>query len=543
MMNKKNLLILAAAACLSSAVFAGQGVLFYKAGFPQIAKPLLINELQTEPQSKAQTSFYLGNIYFSENKPDSAELYFKSGLTTDPTYANNAVGMVMLNMKKDLKASEAEIKKILKVKKNKKDLDVYLNIGYAYLYNGMDEKAKIYQKKAKDLKTKNAAGVYVLMGDILAKQNLGDACINYEQAIMFDENNKEAYIKYARAYRTVNSKLAIEKLLILKQKDPSFTLIDRELGDVYYISNDFEKAAKYYETYLQSGNSDIQDLTKYSMTLFLNHDFQKSLEVANLGLQKAPKSPALNRLAMYNNVDLKQNAEAIKAADLFFNQSENPEFTYLDYRYYGQALRDAKQIALATEQYKKALTYDATKVELWKDISDMYNENNNFSNAISAYNTYLGSLADGKKTSDVIIALGKLYYSLGNDSTATPDVKKASLIKADSIFTQIAAMEPGNYRGDFWRARTNSALDPETTQGLAKPFYEKTATLIEGKEDVARYYSVLTECYSYLGYYTLLQKDNAKSIEYWNKILKINPNNSTAKKAIEGISNPKKGKK
>lgn len=542
-MNKKNLLILAVAACLGSSAFAGQGVLFYKAGFPQVAKPLLINELQTEPQSKAQTSFYLGNIYFGENKPDSAELYFKSGLAADPTYANNAIGMVMLNMKKDIKTSEAEIKKILKVKKNKKDLEVYLNIGYAYLYNGMDEKAKVYQKKAKDLKAKNPAGVYVLMGDILAKDNLGDACINYEQAIMFDENNKEAYIKYARAYRVVNSKLAIEKLLVLKQKDPSFTLVDRELGDVYYISNDFEKAAKYYETYLQSGNSDIQDLTKYSMTLFLNHDFQKSLEVANIGLQKAPKSPAFNRLAMYNNVDLKQNAEALKAADLFFNKSENPEFTYLDYRYYGQALRDAKQVALATEQYKKALTYDATKVELWKDISDMYNENNDYASSINAYNNYLNSLADNKKTADVIIALGKLYYSLGNDSTAAPEVKKSSLLKADSIFTQIAAMEPANYRGDFWRARTNSALDPETTLGLAKPYYEKTAALIESKEDAARYNSVLTECYSYLGYYTLLQKDNAKSIEYWNKILKINPNNATAKKAIEGIANPKKGKK
>lgn len=543
-MSKKRLFILTTIACLglSINVQAGQGILFYKAGFPQVAKPLLINELQTEPKTKAQTCFYLGNIYFGENKPDSAGIYFKLGLTADPLYAHNAIGLVMLNMKKDTKATDAEIKKILKVKKNKKDVEVYLNLGYAYLYNGLDEKAKVYQKKAKDLKTKNA-GIYVLLGDILAKQNLGEACINYEQAIMLDENNKEAYIKYARAYKTVNTKLAIEKLLVLKQKDPTFTLVDRELGDVYYISNDFEKAAKYYETYLQSGNSDIQDLTKYTMTLFLNHDFKKSLEVANIGLQKAPRNPALNRLAMYNNVDLKQSEAAVKAADLFFNHSDSPEFTYLDYRYYGQALRDSKQIALATEQYTKALTYDTTKVELWKDISDMYNENNDYPNAITAYNKYLNSLADDAKTADIIIALGKLYYSLGNDSIATAEVKKASLLKADSIFAKIATMEPEGYRGDFWRARANSALDPETNLGLAKPFYEKTASLIESKEDAARFNSVLTECYSYLGYYTLLQKDNTKSIEYWNKILKINPNNTTAKKAIEGITNPKKGKK
>ena len=36
---------------------------------------------------------------------------------------------------------------------------------------------------------------------------------------------------------------------------------------------------------------------------------------------------------------------------------------------------------------------------------------------------------------------------------------------------------------NFWRARTNSALDPETSQGLAKPYYEGVAALLTGKND------------------------------------------------------------
>ena len=88
----------------------------------------------------------------------------------------------------------------------------------------------------------------------------------------------------------------------------------------------------------------------------------------------------------------------------------------------------------------------------------------------------------------------------------------------------------------------NSSLDPETTKGLAKPFYEQTATLIEGKAD-PRYNSVLIECYSYLGYYSLLQKDNELSLTYWNKILVIDPTNATATKAIAGITKAMKGKK
>jgi hypothetical protein len=144
-------------------------------------------------------------------------------------------------------------------------------------------------------------------------------------------------------------------------------------------------------------------------------------------------------------------------------------------------------------------------------------------------------------SADVQIALGKLYYNQGNDSTVTAEVKKTAFLNADSIFAAVAVIEPEVYRANFWRARANAALDPETTLGLAKPFYEQTVAMVEPKND-ARYNAVLIECYSYLGYYTLLQKDNAGSIVFWNKILVLNPNNATAKKAIAGIQAPKKKK-
>ena len=116
---------------------------------------------------------------------------------------------------------------------------------------------------------------------------------------------------------------------------------------------------------------------------------------------------------------------------------------------------------------------------------------------------------------------------------------------ADSVFHSIAEAAPDSYLGNFWRARANSALDPETTLGLAKPFYEEVATLLESKND-PHYNSALIECYSYLGYYYLLAIENPalkaeamankeKSKEYWNKILAIDPANATAKRALDGI--------
>jgi tetratricopeptide (TPR) repeat protein len=521
----------------------GEGMAYYKAGFPQVAKPILLDELTTDAATKGQTCFFLGQIYFGESKPDSALIYFNKGLAADPTYSMNTIGLAMLKIKSNPVVAANEIESVLKEKANKKNVDLFIEASRAYLSNNIIDIAMAYQEKAKQIKSKYAP-VSVLLGDIeLAKENTGGACSNYEVAILYDKSCKEAYIKYARAYKNVNSALSIEKLNILKQIEPDFLLVDRELADIYYSINDFNKAAALYESYLKSGNSNVQDLTKYAMTLFLNQNLEKALDVVKLGLQKAPRNPAFNRLNMWINVDLKRDQEALNAADVFFNKTDNPDFTYLDYRYYGQALRDTKQIDSAIVQYKKGLGLDSTKVELWKDISDMYTDKKDYKNAVSAYNIYFNSLNDDKKNADALLPLGKLNYSLGNDTAAILSEKKEALLKADTIFAKVATLDPTNYRGNFYRARTNSSLDPDAAQGLAKPYYDLTATLIESKTDAIRYKGILIECYSYLGFYYLQKDDNLNSLLYWNKILVLDPTNGPANKAKTGIEKFLKTKK
>jgi tetratricopeptide (TPR) repeat protein len=529
-----------------------QGISYYKAGFPLVAKPLLISELSADASTKTVTCFYLGNIYFSENKLDSAEIYFKKGLVDKDDNVLNTIGLAMLKIKANQKDADSEIQNVLKLKSAKKNQDDIIAAANAYLVNGQIDQAVIYQDKAKEIKSKYAP-LAVLEGDIeLAKKNVGNACSNYELAILYDPNCKEAYVKYARAYKNVNTTLAIEKLNQLKLKEPTFLLVDKELADIYYSNNEFDKAAQYYESYLKSGNSNAQDLVKYAMTLFLNHDFTNSLKIANDGLQKEPRNPAFNRLAMYNNTDLKQYDEAIKSADSFFNKSDKPDFTYLDYRYYGMSLRQTKQIPLAIEQYKKAIEADSSHVELWKDISDMYMEINDFDNAIASYNKYVGATPEDKKTSDMYYDLGKMYYSVGS-STAKDTlskgksdnialVQKNALLKADSIFAKVTTMEPTNYRGYRMRGLTNFALDPESAKGLAKPYYEQTLKIVEAKND-ARYNPIIIESERYLGYYYYLKKDYTESKVYFNKILAIEPSNEFALKAIAGIDKLLKGKK
>jgi len=518
-----------------------QGIAYYKAGFPQVAKPLLLKEYNMDSLTRSESCFYLGNIYFGEQKPDSAAIFFKRGLSGKENVLNT-IGLAMLKIKSDQKSADQEIQNVLNLKSSKKNQDYFIAAANAYLVNGLIDQATIYLEKAKTIKPKYALTA-VLAGDIeLAKKDVGNACSNYEMAILYDENCKEAYVKYARAYRDVNKALAIDMLNKLKAKEPSFLLTDKELADIYYVTNEFDKAADLYGSYMKSGNISSADLLRYAMTLFFNHEFAKSLEIANAGHLKSPRNPAFNRLVMYNNTDLKQYDEAIKSADLLFNQSDKPDYNYLDYRYYGQALRETKKFDLAIIEYKKAIEMDSSKIDLWKDISDMYNDNSDYKNAIANYLTYEHLLAADKQTADVSYELGRLYYSLGNSAKDSALVKKGALLKADSVFTKVVTLDPTNYRGYIWRARTNFSMDPETLQGLAKPFYEQTIPIVELKKD-PRYNPVIVECCRYLGYYFYLKKDFTESKMYWNKILAIDPANEMAKNAIDGIDKSLKGKK
>ena len=421
--------------------------------------------------------------------------------------------------------------------KNKKNVELVTSVASAFLEAGKLTEAEMYLEVARKADHKDPK-VSVLEGDIaLARRDVGKACQLYEQAIYFDPNCKEAYLKYAQAYKSASPSQAIEKLQQLKALDPGNLEADKELADVYYSNNRFGDAAKAYAKFIDTPVATENDLVKYAFALFLNHDFEKSLEVVQKGLQMNSRHAAFNRLAMYNYTDLKRYEEAEKAAQAFFNASDHADYSYLDYRYYGALLTALKKYDQAVVEYGKALEKDETQIDLWNEIANAYELNNDYVDAIAAYKKYYDLLDQDKKTPETLFQLGRLYYGEGTSSdslTVQPADRMAALQAADSVFAVVSEQAPGSYLGDLWRARTNSAMDPETTDGLAKPYYEEVVDVLLAKNE-PRYNSALIECYSYLGYYYLLKSDYPASKEYWNKILAIDPTNATANKALDGI--------
>src|SRR5574344_2430528 len=119
-------------------------------------------------------------------------------LAATPAIAQNAEQQTQINKIAELaktNASEASANAEDFVKQNKKDLDVIIGVGRAFMDAKNLTEADKYLQMAKKLKP-NAAATLVFDGDLwVEKKEPGSACQSYEQAIYFEPKSETAYMR------------------------------------------------------------------------------------------------------------------------------------------------------------------------------------------------------------------------------------------------------------------------------------------------------------------------------------------------------------
>lgn len=429
---------------------------------------------------------------------------------------------------------EDQVKDVFK--KNKKNPEVLIGIGRAYYEVKDTANARNFAEHA--LKANKKFGpAYMLLGDIAALGNDGGKAVQeYTQAIYFDPKNPEPYYKYATVYRKISPNEAVAKLEELRQYRPDLA-VDARIAYIYYLSGKIDKAIECYAK-CDKGSMSETELTDYATALWMSRKYQEGLDVVKFGLQKSPRRAAYNRLALFTSTDMGAFDEALKYANDLFQNSDTTKYTYYDYTYYGNALSGAKQYDKAIEMYNEALKQqfddNSKRAGVIKQLTDAYKMKDDYENAIKTYNEYLAAI--GTAGPNDYAGLAQLYTQQAAALPAeTPAETRNELFKkAEQVYVDLETKYPDALEyATFMRARVNSYIDPETKEGLAKPFYEKLAGLIEPKAtkdnaDKAR----LVECYRYLGYFSLMQNDKATADTFWKKILEIDPENDIAKKAL-----------
>jgi len=426
--------------------------------------------------------------------------------------------------------AEKQIKAIYK--KYKKNPEVVVGIGRAYYEAKDTANARVYG----DLGVKmNYGPAYILLGDITAlSDDGGGAARYYDQAIYFDPKNPEAYYKYAAVYRKVSPAGAAAKLEDLRVQRPDLP-VDAIKGRILYMANEFDEAIAAFKK-ADRTKMEERDLRSFAMAYYLTGKHQPSLEVSEFALQKLPRDAGFNRLAFFCNTDLKNYDQALVYADRLFNQSDSAKFTYFDYSYFGNALNGAKKHDEAIAAYKKALEqeFDSNdkRAGVIKQLADAYKGIDDYENAVKFYDQYLKEVS--KASLSDYADLGRLYVQYADKLEG--DAKLEKLKKADEIYADLAVKnEDAKEYSLFWRGRVNTMMDPESKDGLAKPFYEELANAINAKaeKDKADQARLIESCRYLINFYVNVANDTPKAKEYAQMLLSVDPENEIGKMVME----------
>lgn len=499
---------------------------YYLSGDAQTAKKML---LQTTNKD-AIDDYYLGLIYIQENNPNEARASFEKGLQIDSENVYNQIGIATLEMTTDKKSTDKKLKRIYK--KNKKNVDVVSAIAEAYLLNRDTEKASDYLSRARKANKKSAVP-YILEGIYLEKdQKRNDAAAKYENALYFDPNSKIALAKLAQLYVGTRMTIAFEYLNKAVEIDPNYEYALKTQSRLYYKNGFYEKAKQAQEKYMSLIAPTSDDYQTYAELLYFSKLYQEAL----VALEKSPQNTVTDRLNMYCYYELGNYPEALKYSEKLFENTAKKDLIAQDYSYSANIYTKEKKYDNAAKVYEAAYTADTTKTELLTDAAKSYNRARDYNKSAEIY----GRLLSVKDKKDVSMAdyysLGEAYRLAGVDTIATPvkEDRENNLRKSDETYAKMIELFPEHYLGYLMRARVNSFMDPQTTEGLAKPYYEKLLEVVEPKADDHK--KEIKEVYQYLGVYFLKTDKYDESKIYWEKVLEIDPENATAKQVLESLN-------
>jgi tetratricopeptide (TPR) repeat protein len=525
------------------------------------AKKIFLTLVNTNPKNAAAL-YGLGECYYFTGKTDSAKISYQKGLDASSSYAGNYAGMGKVSMLSAPADAENYFKDA--VKKSKKDATAIIAIAN-YYYSQTPRKlddAKRYIDMAIGVDSKNASAYYLNGLIEVERSNTGAASLQLEQAIYFNPNLFEAYFAQSAIMAAArNFPQAIEYVNKVIAINPNYWIAYKNLGELYYNNQKYADAAKNFAIYFKNVPTD-NDVTHYAYSLFFDKQFDKARELMNKLINKNPNDYVPLRLLGYISYETKDYVNGKGIMDKFFTLIPADKVMTDDLSYYGKMLSASGKDSLAIVNYLLALKKDSTQYQIYDELAKSSNKLKKYEQALK-YNQMFVNKKPNVAISDYFV-LGRTYYSTANslnvkkdtakivapktvalktDSLMSMKLKTDSLKQlkyftaADSIFAKVETLSPTSYLGTFWRARVNSAIDKETTRGLAKPFYEKALIILQA--DTAKYKKEISEAYSYLGFYYYLKDDKAASIDYWKKLLQLDPANTKAAEAINMLEKKK----
>lgn len=541
--------LIAGSSFLSMAQTHKEGEEYYRADQLNNAKELLERNYNNAGTDKAVSEYYLGLIALDNNQVAEAKKHFDQGVTINPDYAYNYVGLGEVALKNGQK-KEAET--YFKDAKGKSKKDASLDIAIARAYYNVDPVAYAkeidkYVVSAQKASPKNGtaftnADIYLFDGDRKKdNKDFGGAGNAYEMAANYNPNATEAYVKYANLFTQVNPQYAINMLNNLLSVNPESALGQRELAKAYLNAKQYKQAATQYEKYVKNPNHFKDDEVQLAYLLFVDGDFQQGYDFATGLLKQDPNNFTAQRFQFLNaaNIDSLKDQMLPMAEALIAANKANPDnkFAQIDYILITPELLDAGKPEEAQVLVEQAIANEPENPEYYRLLATVYTKERDFVKTAQAYDQYIAK-KDKPGYNDIVQQARYDYYAGASQLIDNPELSKQFLTTATEVADralEISADYPTPY---IIKGQAAIALAPTDEERLsaAVPFYSKAVEIIEGGSDPSRYASDLRDLYTYLGNYYLQQMNDIDSaIPYFEKYVELTPNDQDTKNYIETL--------
>ncbi len=485
----------------------------------------LLNQLVKNNPENAEAWYLLSEVQHS-----GSELDLKNALQNAPAnikddpYFLIATGKMLLEETKKEEAKKYFEQALEKTKYKKPEIILAVAKALIASENGNANYAiELLNKAIK--RDKNNPALYTELGKAYRKLNNGtEAFKAFRQAIEADKNFAEAYYLTGMIFRTQsNSDLYLEYFNKAIQADAKYAPAYYQLYYHYYFRN-VDTAKEYLEKYIALSDHKIENDYDYTDILYLTKNYKQAIELAKKLIETdKEKTPArIYKLIAYSYHESDDHSNA---------------FDYL-HRYFGAApdsILIAKDFILVADLYAEKNKIDSA-IFFYKVGTELETD----SNSIVKYYKMLADLAKQQKDhTERAIWLGKYYMK--NKKSTNVDLfnwglawfQAGNFEKSDSVFGMYVVKYPTQLFGYYWRARSNAAIDTTMEQGLAIPYYLKVVEIGE-LDTTGSSKRQLIESYGYLaGYETNQNKNYGKAIEYFEKLLQLDPTNEQAKKYVQ----------
>jgi tetratricopeptide (TPR) repeat protein len=479
------------------------------------AKKAALSWVQSNPND-AEAFFQAGKAYAKLNSLDTALTFFNKGLSINPDFIYNNIGVLRVKLQKnDLNGINDLIEK-LKDEAKKKDIRFRIEMADALIAAPDDYKNQInsYTDEAIKLDRKDVR-IYMVLGDYYNSINdATKASENFQKAIDYDKNAYRAYVERAMIYERVKNYAEADTLYHRALEiEPTYPIPFEKLGEMYSAQQDFQKEKNYqpavdaYGKYVSLAEPSLSVSKKYAYMLYKGKLYSDAVNQLKTVISMDPKDPANMRLLAYAYARMNDSVSAMKEFETFFSVVEKDKVNSEDYERYGKLLLNAGKDSLGAEMLLHVVALDTTRLDIYKDLGQFYKGKKQWKNV----EKYFDPLVAAKPDLVNVLTLGMACYFESSYQKAAKLFETATTLKSSETVTWL------------WYSRSLLVINNGVKDSVTAMVCDKFAQLA----DVNKYKSDIITARSYLGFY-YFEIDNEKAKENWQKVLDLDPANAQA---------------